>query len=226
MPVREVGPSGSTYRAGMGSAIANAAITAFVALFPIVNPIGGLAVFFSLTSDDTDAERNSAAMRTALFVIAILVAFTLAGSFVLEFFGISLAALRIAGGIIVAHTAWTMVTASSRLTPAENAEAGGKQDIAFTPMAMPMLAGPGSIGVAMALAARPDPATWMIGIVAAIVAMGVLVYVLLRVGAPLARRMGPGVLGAIDRILGFLILAIAIELIITGIHGVYPSFGI
>jgi multiple antibiotic resistance protein len=210
----------------MGTAIANAAITAFVALFPIVNPIGGLAVFFALTSDDTDAERNSAAMRTAFFVIAILVAFTLAGSFVLEFFGISLAALRIAGGIIVAHTAWTMMTASSRLTPAENAEAGGKQDIAFTPMAMPMLAGPGSIGVAMALAARPDPATWMIGIVAAIVAMGVLVYILLRVGAPLARRLGPGVLGAIDRILGFLILAIAIELIITGIHGVYPSFGI
>ena len=210
----------------MGSTIADAAITAFVALFPIVNPIGGLAVFFALTSDDTEAERNSAAARTALFVIAILVAFTLAGSFVLEFFGISLAALRIAGGLIVAHTAWTMVTASSRLTPAENAEAGEKQDIAFTPMAMPMLAGPGSIGVAMALAARPDPATWMIGIVAAIIAMGVLVYVLLRVGAPLAKRLGPGVLGAIDRILGFLILAIAIELIITGIHGAYPSFGI
>lgn len=207
-------------------AVASAAITAFAALFPIVNPIGGLAVFFALTSGDSEAERNSTALRVALFVIAILVAFALAGSFVLEFFGISLAALRIAGGLIVAHTAWTMVTASSRLTAAENAEAGQKQDIAFSPMAMPMLAGPGAIGVVMALAARPDPATWMIGIVSAIVAMGVLVYVLLRVGGPLARRMGPGVLGAIDRILGFLILAIAIELIITGIHGVYPSFGI
>ncbi len=210
----------------MLSAVASAAITAFAALFPIVNPIGGLAVFFALTSGDSEAERNSTALRVALFVIAILVAFALAGSFVLEFFGISLAALRIAGGLIVAHTAWTMVTASSRLTAAENAEAGDKQDIAFSPMAMPMLAGPGAIGVVMALAARPDPATWMIGIVSAIVAMGVLVYVLLRVGGPLARRMGPGVLSAIDRILGFLILAIAIELIITGMHGVYPSFGI
>jgi len=91
---------------------------------------------------------------------------------------------------------------------------------------MPMLAGPGSIGVVMALAARPDPAQWMIGIAAAVVAMGVVIYVLLRVGAPLAKRMGPGALGAINRILGFLILAIAIELIITGIHGVYPQFGI
>ena len=210
----------------MPGAVVEAAITAFVALFPIVNPIGGLAVFFALTGDDTAAERNSAAARTALYVIAILIAFALGGSFVLEFFGISLAALRIAGGLIVAHTAWTMVTASSRLTPAENAEARDKRDIAFSPMAMPMLSGPGAIGVVMALAARPDPATWMIGIVAGVVGIGVVVYALLRLGAPLAKRLGPGALGAIDRILGFLILAIAIELVITGIHGVYPSFGI
>lgn len=206
--------------------IGDAAITAFVALFPIVNPVGGLAVFFALTGDDTAAERNSTAARIAMFVIAILVAFALAGSFVLEFFGISLAALRIAGGLIVAHTAWTMVTASSRLTAAENAEASAKQDIAFSPMAMPMLAGPGAIGVVMALAARPNPATWMIGIVVAVVAMGALIYLMLRLGAPLAKRLGPGALGAIDRILGFLILAIAIELVISGIHGVYPAFGI
>ena len=78
----------------------------------------------------------------------------------------------------------------------------------------------------MALAARPYPATWMVGIVIAVVAMGALIYLLLRVGAPLAKRMGPGALAAIDRILGFLILAIAIELIITGIQGAYPAFGI
>jgi multiple antibiotic resistance protein len=210
----------------MASAVLDAAITSFVALFPIVNPIGGLAVFFGLTADDTDAERRSAAARIALYVVGILIAFAVGGSFVLEFFGISLAALRIAGGLIVAHTAWTMVTASSRLTPAENTEAAAKDDIAFTPMAMPMLAGPGAIGVTMALAARPDPSTWMIGIALATIAMGALIYLLLRLGAPLAKRMGPGVLGAIDRILGFLILAIAIELIITGFQGVYPKFGI
>ena len=210
----------------MGNAIADAAITAFVALFPIVNPVGGLAVFFALTADDSESSRRSAAARIAFYVIAILVAFALGGSYVLEFFGISLSALRIAGGLIVAHTAWTMVTASSKLTPAENAEAAQKDDIAFSPMAMPMLAGPGAIGVVMALAARPNPATWMVGIVIAVVAMGALIYLLLRVGAPLAKRMGPGVLAAIDRILGFLILAIAIELIITGIHGAYPAFGI
>ncbi|MEO6835443.1 MAG: MarC family protein [Candidatus Tumulicola sp.] len=208
-------------------AIVDAALIAFVALFPIVNPVGGLAVFFALTSNDTPAERRASAVRIALYVIAILLAFQLAGSFVLEFFGISLAALRIAGGLIVAHTAWSMVTASSRLTPAETSEVSEKDDIAFSPMAMPMLAGPGSIGVVMALAARPDPVhARMAGIAFAIVLMGALIYVLLRAGGPIAKRLGPGTLGAIDRILGFLILAIAIELIITGFQGVYPQFGI
>ena len=210
----------------MVAAIFSAAITAFVALFPIVNPIGGLAVFFAMTTGSTEAERSSIAARTGFYVIAILAAFALGGSFVLEFFGISLPALRIAGGIIVAHTAWTMVAGSPSVDRSQDPPDGGKDDIAFTPLAMPMLAGPGAIGVVMALAARPDPATWMVGIVAAVVAMGGLVYVLLRVGAPLAKRLGPGTLGAIDKILGFLILAIAIELVITGIHGAYPAFGI
>jgi multiple antibiotic resistance protein len=135
--------------------------------------------------------------------------------------------LRVAGGLIVAHTAWSMVTASSRLTSAEKNEASEKDDIAFSPMAMPMLAGPGAIGVVMALAARPDPThSWMAGIALAIVAMGVLIYVLLRAGGPIAKRLGPRTLSAIDRILGFLILAIAIELIITGFQGANPKFGI
>ncbi|HXM06941.1 MAG TPA: MarC family protein [Candidatus Acidoferrum sp.] len=208
------------------NALFGAAVTAFVALFPIVNPVGGVAVFFALTSADTPAERNATAARIAVFVVLILVAFELGGTYVLEFFGISLAALRIAGGIIVAHTAWTMVTASSRLTPTESADAATKDDIAFSPMAMPLLAGPGSIGVVMALAARPDPRVWLTGIAISIVAMGAVIYALLRLSGPIVKRLSAGTLSAFDRILGFLILAIAIELIITGFQGVYPKFGV
>jgi multiple antibiotic resistance protein len=210
----------------VGSTILAAAVTSFAALFPIVNPLGGLALFFALTEDDTESQRRTYALRVAVYVVAILLAFAVAGSWVLEFFGISLSALRIAGGLIVAHTAWAMVTATSRTTPAESAEAAQKDDISFTPMAMPMLAGPGAIGVVMALAARPEPSTWMLGLALGVIAMGVLIFVLLRLGGPVARRLGPGVMGAIDRILGFLILAIAIELIINGFKGVYPKFGI
>lgn len=133
-----------------------AATATFLALFPIVNPPGGVPMFFSLTSDYSREERNRTALMTALYVVAILVTFMLVGRFVLSFFGISLPVLKIAGGLIVANTAWGMVTASSRMTSEESSEALTKEDISLTPMAMPMLSGPGSIGVVMGLAAHAN----------------------------------------------------------------------
>ena len=129
----------------------SAATTTFLALFPIVNPLGGVPLFFSLTADYSPQERRRTALKTALDVIAILVIFMLFGRFVLNFFGISLPVLKIAGGLIVANTAWGMVTGSSRVTTEERSEAMTKEDISLTPMAMPMLSGPGSIGVVMGL---------------------------------------------------------------------------
>src|SRR5260370_16619154 len=114
-------------------------------------------MFFSLTANFTPEERRRSAVKTAVYVIAMLIVFMFFGRFVLNFFGISLPVLKIAGGLIVANTAWGMVTGSSRMTMAESSEALTKEDISLTPMAMPMLSGPGSIGVLMGLAATPDP---------------------------------------------------------------------
>src|SRR5258707_5111198 len=119
-----------------------AATATFLALFPIVNPFGGIPLFFSLTSGFTPLERNRTALRTAFYVFAILVTFMFFGRFVLNFFGISLPVLKIAGGLIVANTAWGMGTGSSRMTTAESSEALTTEDISLTPMAMPMLSGP------------------------------------------------------------------------------------
>ncbi len=140
-----------------------AATATFLALFPIVNPFGGIPLFFSLTSGFTPLERNRTALRTAFYVFAILVTFMFFGRFVLNFFGISLPVLKIAGGLIVANTAWGMVTGGHRLTAAESDEATTKEDISLTPMAMPMLSGPGSIGVVMGLAAHVDSPTAYVG---------------------------------------------------------------
>jgi multiple antibiotic resistance protein len=194
-----------------------AATATFLALFPIVNPLGGIPVFFTLTADFPDAERRRSALKTSLYVIAILVIFMLFGRFVLNFFGISLPVLKIAGGLIVANTAWGMVTGSSRMTIEESSEALTKQDISLTPMAMPMLSGPGSIGVVMGLAAHADHFLSYIGMVIGIVALGLTVYLCLRLGGPFVKRLGPGAIGAINRIFGFLILAIAVQLIWDGV---------
>ena len=119
----------------------------------------------------------------------------LVGRFVLNFFGISLPVLKIAGGLIVANTAWGMVTASSRITTEESSEAMTKDDISLTPMAMPMLSGPGSIGVVMGLAAHVNGFLAYIGMVIGIMAVGLSVYLFLRHGraageAPGSQRDG------------------------------------
>jgi multiple antibiotic resistance protein len=195
----------------------SAAIATFLALFPIVNPFGGIPTFFALTSNFSVPERNRTAHKTAFFVFAILVVFLFFGRFVLNFFGISLPVLKIAGGLIVANTAWGMVTASSRLTSAESADAITKQDISLTPMAMPILSGPGSIGVVMGLAAHADSMVAYIGMVIGIAALAVAVCMFLRLGGPLVARLGPSAVGAINRIFGFLILAIAVQLVWDGV---------
>jgi multiple antibiotic resistance protein len=194
-----------------------AAVETFLALFPIVNPLGGIPVFFALTSDFPDEERRRTALKTALYVIAILIIFMLFGRFVLYFFGISLPVLKIAGGLIVANTGWGMVTGSSRMTMEESSEALTKHDVSLTPMAMPMLSGPGSIGVVMGLAAHVDHFLSYVGMVIGIVALGLTVYLCLRLGGPFVKRLGPGAVGAINRVFGFLILAIAVQLIWDGV---------
>jgi multiple antibiotic resistance protein len=195
----------------------SAAGATFLALFPIVNPFGGVPLFFTLTSGFPSGERNRTALRTAMYVILILVFFMFLGRFVLNFFGISLPVLKIAGGLIVANTAWGMVTASSRITSAESDEASTKEDISLTPMAMPILSGPGSIGVVMGLAAHADSAVSYLGMVIGILGVGIAVYLFPRLGGPLVARLGPGATGAINRMFGFLILAIAVQLVWDGV---------
>ena len=198
------------------------ATATYLALFPIVNPFGGIPLFFSITSGFTRQDRYRAAMKTGFYVFLILITFMFFGRFVLNFFGISLPVLQIAGGLIVANTAWGMVTGGNRMTPEESDEANTKEDISLTPMAMPMLSGPGSIGVVMGLAAHIESGrtyesmSAYLGMVIGIAALAITVYLFLRLGGPLVDRLGPTAVGAINRIFGFLILAIAVQLVWDG----------
>ena len=195
----------------------SSAATTFLALFPIVDPFSGIPVFFSLTASWTSADRRRTALKTAVYVFAILVVFLFFGRFVLYFFGISLPVLKIAGGLIVANTAWGMVTSTSRITPEESVEASTKEDISLTPLAMPLLSGPGAIGVVMALAAHVDYAPAYFGMVIGIAAVALTVFLFFGLGEPLVRRLGPNAVGALNRIFGFLILAIAVQLVWDGV---------
>lgn len=186
------------------------------ALFPIANPVGAVPIFYSLTATDSPGYRLRQAQKTALNVILVLAAFLLIGKLILNFFGISLGVLRIAGGLIVAHTAWEMVTAKQRLTTPENQEAIDKEDISFTPMAVPIVSGPGGIGVVIGLSTRANQWFDYLGCLIGIVLLGILLYLCLALGEPLIEKFGKTGMGALNRILGFLILAIAVQLIAEG----------
>jgi multiple antibiotic resistance protein len=195
----------------------NYTVVTLVALFPIANPIGAVPVFYSLTATDTRSDRRKAAQQTVINVVAILTAFLVGGRVILEFFGISLNVLRIAGGLLVSHAAWEMVTSRQRLTDSEQEARHEKEDIAFTPMAIPLIAGPGSIGVVIGLATKMTQWSDYLGCLIGILLFGALLYVCLMLGESLLSMLGRNGLGALNRILGFFILAIAVQLIADGV---------
>jgi multiple antibiotic resistance protein len=199
------------------------AIGTLAALFPIANPIGAVPIFYSLTAADTRSERRKKAQRTAINVVSILAIFLLGGRSILEFFGISLNVLRIAGGLLVANAAWEMVTSRQRLTDSEQQAGIEKEDISFTPMAIPLIAGPGSIGVTIGLATRLTHWSDYLGCLMGIGLFGGLLYICLVLGESLLSILGRNGLGALNRVLGFFILAITVQLIADGVISLFQT---
>jgi multiple antibiotic resistance protein len=199
------------------------AIGTLAALFPIANPIGAVPVFYSLTAADTRSDRRQQAQKTAINVVLVLAVFLVGGRTILEFFGISLSVLRIAGGLLVAHAAWEMVTSRQRLTHSEQNAGIEKEDISFTPMAVPLVSGPGSIGVVIGLATRLNQWSDYLGCLVGIVLFGGLLYVCLVLGESLLSMLGRNGLGALNRVLGFFILAIAVQLIADGVIALFHT---
>ncbi|MHC5862813.1 MarC family protein [Nostoc sp.] len=187
-----------------------------MALFPIANPIGAVPVFYTLTATGTSSERHQQALQTAINVVLVLAVFLVAGRWILEFFGISLNVLRLAGGLLVAHTAWEMVTVRQRLTPSEKDEAMEKEDISFTPMAVPLISGPGAIGVVTSLSISFNHWVEYLESLVGIVLIGISLYLCLVLGEPLIKRLGRNGVGALNRVFGFFILAIGVRFIADG----------
>lgn len=198
---------------------------AFLSLFPVVNPVGNLPAFVTLTEGDEPRHRHRQALRTAVWVFALLALFALAGTALLEALGISLPALQVAGGLVVAHAGFGMVSPRERLSDQEQQHGKAKADVSFSPMAMPLLSGPGALGVVIGLSARGHGIGSRLGVVAGALAIALLVAVVLRLGQPLVDRLGPTGVGALTRIFGFLILAIGVELLAHGALALAPGLG-
>jgi multiple antibiotic resistance protein len=194
---------------------------AFVLLFPIVDPPGAIPVFCTLTSSSSAEQRKRTALKTSINVFIVLLVFYLIGEFILEFFGISLGVLKIAGGLVVAHTAWDMLTSKETLSSESQSESQTKEDISFTPMALPLLSGPGAIGAAIGLSIPGYEIGYTIGISTGILLTAVSVYIALMLSIPLMKILGNTGIEVLKKIMGFFILAIAVQLIVSGINMVF-----
>ena len=196
-------------------------VSVLAALFSVVNPFGAVPVFLALTPQYTKAERNATSRNTAIYFVLILGSFFIAGASILSFFGISLNALKIAGGFVILSSGFALLNgkfAESRTIDKKvKQEALQKEDISFSPMAMPMLSGPGSISLLISLWAEHTHALDKVIIGVCIVVIGMTVYGILRLSPLLFKMLGVAGLKAISRIMGFLVMAIGIQYMISGI---------
>lgn len=189
-------------------------------LFSVVNPLGAVPMYLTLTSGHNTAYQESMARKTALWFFLILGLFFFAGTFILDFFGISLNALRIAGGLIIVNSGYGLLNSKfkeRRISDAIEEEAQEAEDISFTPMAMPMLSGPGSISLLISLFVQQSE--WVSrGLILGVIAvMAGLIWATLHFAPVLFKLLGRGGLAALSRIMGFLVMAIGIQMLIGGL---------
>jgi multiple antibiotic resistance protein len=208
--------------------VINAFLLVYAGLFPIVNPIGGAPIFLGLTGQWTDEEREVIARRVALNGFLLLLGSMVIGSHVLEFFGITLPVVRIAGGLVVTAFAWRLLhsgdVADQSRASGSIRQPQGLRD-AFYPLTMPLTVGPGSIAVAIALGSqRPwGPAFDLVHLalvggaaVAGLAAIAVTVYVCYRFAVRTVSVLGESGTSVLVRLSAFILLCIGIEIIWTG----------
>ncbi|MES2747320.1 MAG: MarC family NAAT transporter [Bacteroidota bacterium] len=191
------------------------------ALFSVLNPIGTVPIFVGLTQDYTKQERSRVSFWTAINVFIILIISFFIGQYVLQFFGITISALRIAGGIIIASSGFSLLNGRFNKNKGINKkveeEIQSRNDIALTPLAMPMLAGPGSISLLIAYYEEHHTTSDIIFSCLAIFTVAFLIFLILRSAHYLAKILGTSGIVAISRIIGFLTIAIGIQYIISSI---------
>jgi multiple antibiotic resistance protein len=197
---------------------------AFGALFAIINPYGLSFIFLDKTMNLSESERARIALRVAIYAFGVLLVSLFIGSQILNFFGISIPALRIAGGLVVAVSGWSMLHAPPLLhdtRPTSTANFAAIQRMAFFPLTIPLTAGPGTIATAIAIGTnRPgDLDKWLSSAIAWFVvalAVAATIYHAYKRSSTLARLFGEEGTSVVTRLSAFLLLCVGVQIIITG----------
>jgi multiple antibiotic resistance protein len=206
----------------------NAFLLGFPALFSIVNPISGAFIFRTVIASRPDDDHALLAKRVAIYSMLVMMVALWAGSYVLAFFGITLAALRIGGGLVVALNAWALLNAPEQREAHKERQATSSpnaDDIAMFPLTIPFTTGPGTISVAVTLGASHsralDGLAWFsLGMTAAAAAVALSIWFAYGSADRLSRLMGRTGSQTVTRISAFLLLCIGVQILIIGVEDV------
>ena len=202
------------------SDFAQFALVTFTSILFLVDPIAVVPTFLAITQGESRERRIVTARRACLAAAILLIVFAAAGNLIFRAFGITLPAFRIAGGAILWLVAMDMLRGErpTQESEAEIDEGIRKEDVALTPLAMPMLAGPGAISTVMVLAGQAHTAARTAVIYASIVVTMLISWIMLRVGDRVMSHFGQTGIRVIMRIMGLLLAAVAVQFVVTGIR--------
>jgi len=196
-------------------------ILCFSSLFALINPIGNVPIFITLTENYNQKERNKIALKAIIFSFFVLIMFAQIGDLIFSFYGITIHAFRIAGGILLFKISLDMVESKrsrTKTTPSEMEEAEEKNEIAYTPIGIPLIAGPGSIASIMILSSEAKNFLDKTTLFATLAIVLIITYIIFKLSKVLSNYFGKSGLRIMQRIMGLILLVISIEFILKGIH--------
>lgn len=197
-----------------------------VGLFAILNPLGAIPVFISMSGDRNSVDMRHTASKAAFAVVVILLLSIWVGDYMLGFFGIDIPSFRVAGGLLVLLIAIAMFhakTSMARHTDAEGTEAELKADIAVVPLAMPLLAGPGVISLVIVEAHQAATLGDKLLMSVSCVLAGIILWWILRLAEPIGARLGMTGLNIVTRVMGLILAAMAVQFIVDGLRVLLPG---
>jgi multiple antibiotic resistance protein len=203
-------------------------ITSFISLFVIIDPTGNIFPFLALSSGVGPGKARALAGRACLFSFVILTFFVALGKLVLAFFGISLPAFQIAGGLVLFRIAFDMMEGQghfNRLDTSSSLAPGDYRDIALIPLAMPLLSGPGAISTVLVLTARSKNLQDDALLVAVVALIMLLCYILFSSAARIMGVLKESGLRLLTRLMGLILAALAVEFVISGVKTAFPTLG-
>ena len=196
------------------------ALVTFTSVLFIVDPVAAIPTYLVITQQETPAERRRTARRACLAMTLLLLVFAATGTMLFQAFGITLPAFRTAGGLILWFVAMDMLHGERRTQEGRDEVYEGqiKEDVALTPLAIPMLAGPGAISTAIVVAGQAHGLAQTVVVYASIVLTGFISYLSLRLGEPLLGRLGKTGIRVVTRIMGLILAAVAVQFVFSGVR--------